>query len=34
MAQRRPWLGPLYLALAIPLAAVWAAAFFTGRWFG
>jgi len=34
LLQRRPWLGRLYLALAIPLAAVWAAAFFTGRWSG
>jgi hypothetical protein len=32
--QRRPWLSRLYLALAIPLAAAWAAAFFTGRWSG
>jgi hypothetical protein len=34
MAERRPWLGRLYLAVAIPLAAIWAAAFFTGRWSG
>lgn len=34
LAQRRPWLGRLYLAVAIPLAAIWAAAFFTGRWSG
>jgi hypothetical protein len=34
MAHRRPWLGRLYLALAIPLAAIWAASFFTGRWSG
>jgi hypothetical protein len=34
MAERRPWLGRLYLAVAIPLAAIWAAAFFTGRWAG
>jgi mannosyltransferase PIG-V len=34
LLQKRPWLGRLYLALAIPLAAVWAAAFFTGRWSG
>ena len=25
LAQRKPWLGRLYLALAIPLAAIWAA---------
>ena len=29
MAHRKPWLGRLYLALAIPLAAIWAAGFFT-----
>ncbi|MGZ0149914.1 mannosyltransferase family protein [Kribbella sp. WER1] len=34
LLKRKPWLGRLYLALAIPLAAVWAAAFFTGRWSG
>ncbi|WP_329483066.1 mannosyltransferase family protein [Kribbella sp. NBC_01484] len=34
MARRKPWLGRLYLALAIPLAAIWAAGFFTGRWSG
>jgi hypothetical protein len=34
LAQRRPWVGRLYLAVAIPLAALWAAAFFTGRWSG
>jgi hypothetical protein len=34
IAERRPWLGRLYLAVAIPLAAIWAAAFFTGRWSG
>lgn len=34
MARRKPWLGRLYLALAIPLAAIWAACFFTGRWAG
>ncbi|MFI6831105.1 MULTISPECIES: mannosyltransferase family protein [unclassified Kribbella] len=34
MSRRRLWLGRLYLALAIPLAAIWAAAFFTGRWSG
>jgi mannosyltransferase PIG-V len=34
MCRRRLWLGRLYLALAIPLAAIWAAAFFTGRWTG
>lgn len=34
LAERRPWLGRLYLAVAIPLAALWAAAFFTGRWAG
>src|SRR6266498_278063 len=34
LAQRRPWLGRLYLAIAIPLAAAWAAAFFTGLWSG
>jgi Mannosyltransferase (PIG-V) len=34
LAERKPWLGRLYLAVAIPLAAIWAAAFFTGRWSG
>jgi len=34
MARRKPWLGRVYLALAIPLAAIWAAGFFTGRWSG
>ncbi|WBQ05568.1 mannosyltransferase family protein [Kribbella sp. CA-293567] len=34
LLHRRPWLGRLYLAVAIPLAAIWAAAFFTGRWTG
>ncbi|ADB36004.1 hypothetical protein Kfla_7016 [Kribbella flavida DSM 17836] len=34
LAHRRPWLGRLYLAVAIPLGAIWAAAFFTGRWTG
>lgn len=34
LAHRKPWLGRLYLAVAIPLAAIWAAAFFTGRWSG
>lgn len=34
LAQRRPWLGRLYLAIAVPIAAFWAAAFFTGRWAG
>jgi hypothetical protein len=34
LAERRPWLGRLYLAVAIPLAGLWAAAFFTGRWAG
>ena len=34
LANRRPWLVRLYLAVAIPLAAIWAAAFFTGRWTG
>jgi hypothetical protein len=34
LAERRPWLGRLYLAVAIPLAAIWAAAFFTGHWSG
>jgi hypothetical protein len=34
LAQRKPWLGRVYLALAIPLAAIWAAGFFTGRWSG
>ena len=34
LASRRPWIGRLYLAVAIPLAAVWAAGFFTGRWSG
>ncbi|MFC5261625.1 mannosyltransferase family protein [Kribbella qitaiheensis] len=34
LAERRPWLGRLYLAVAIPLGAIWAAAFFTGRWSG
>ncbi|MFI7059860.1 mannosyltransferase family protein [Kribbella sp. NPDC050124] len=34
LVQRKRWLGRLYLALAIPLAAVWAAGFFTGRWTG
>ena len=34
LAERRRWLGRLYLAVAIPLAAIWAAAFFTGRWTG
>jgi hypothetical protein len=34
LLHRRPWLGRLYLGLAIPLAAIWAAAFFTGRWSG
>jgi hypothetical protein len=34
LAERRPWLGRLYLAVAVPLAAIWAAAFFTGRWTG
>jgi len=31
LARRRPWIGRLYLAVAIPLAAIWAAGFFTGR---
>jgi hypothetical protein len=34
LAERKRWLGRLYLAVAIPLGAVWAAAFFTGRWTG
>jgi hypothetical protein len=34
VVHRRPWLGRLYLAVALPLAAIWAAAFFTGRWSG
>nr|WP_238357048.1 mannosyltransferase family protein [Kribbella italica] len=34
LLHRRPWLGRFYLGLAIPLAAIWAAAFFTGRWSG
>jgi hypothetical protein len=34
MARRKPWLGRLYFALAVPLAAIWAAGFFTGRWSG
>jgi hypothetical protein len=34
LARRRPWVGRLYLAVAIPLAAIWAAGFFTGRWSG
>jgi hypothetical protein len=34
MVQRRPWLGRLYLAIALPLAGLWAASFFTGRWSG
>ncbi|GAB2559498.1 mannosyltransferase family protein [Kribbella endophytica] len=34
LLHRRPWLGRFYLGLAIPLAAIWAAAFFTGRWAG
>ena len=34
LAERRPWLGRLYLGLALPLAALWAASFFTGRWSG
>ncbi|MEV6416396.1 mannosyltransferase family protein [Kribbella sp. NPDC051718] len=34
LAERKPWLGRLYLAVAVPLAAIWAAAFFTGRWTG
>lgn len=34
LAERRPWLGRLYLALAVPIAAIWAASFFTGRWSG
>jgi len=34
LARRRPWIGRLYLAVAIPLAAIWAAGFFTGRWSG
>jgi hypothetical protein len=34
LARRKPWVGRLYLALAIPLAAIWAAGFFTGRWSG
>ncbi|WP_432943351.1 mannosyltransferase family protein [Kribbella sp. CA-253562] len=34
LLHRRPWLGRVYLGLAIPLAAIWAAAFFTGRWSG
>ncbi len=34
LLHRRPWLGRLYLGVAIPLAAIWAAAFFTGRWAG
>jgi Mannosyltransferase (PIG-V) len=32
--QRRPWLGRLYLAIALPLAGLWAASFLTGRWSG
>ena len=32
--QRRPWLGRLYLAVALPLAGLWAASYFTGRWSG
>lgn len=34
LVERRPWLGRLYVALAIPLAGLWAASFFTGRWTG
>ncbi|MGC4936911.1 mannosyltransferase family protein [Kribbella sp. DT2] len=34
LLHRRPWLGKFYLGLAIPLGAIWAAAFFTGRWSG
>ncbi|TDO54812.1 mannosyltransferase PIG-V [Kribbella sp. VKM Ac-2527] len=34
LAHRKPWLGRLYLALAVPLAVIWACAFFTGRWAG
>ncbi|WP_238334705.1 mannosyltransferase family protein [Kribbella amoyensis] len=34
LANRRPWLGRLYFALAIPLAVIWSCAFFTGRWAG
>jgi hypothetical protein len=34
LLHRRPWLGKLYLGLAVPLGAIWAAAFFTGRWAG
>ncbi|WP_083751146.1 mannosyltransferase family protein [Kribbella sp. ALI-6-A] len=34
LLHRRPWLGRVYLGVAIPLAAIWAAAFFTGRWSG
>jgi hypothetical protein len=34
LVQRKPWLGRIYLGMAIPLAAIWAAAFFTGRWSG
>ncbi|WP_344211763.1 mannosyltransferase family protein [Kribbella sancticallisti] len=34
LVERRPWLARLYLAVAIPLFAIWAAAFFIGRWSG
>lgn len=34
LIHRRPWLGRIYLGLAIPLAVLWASAFFTGRWAG
>jgi hypothetical protein len=34
LVEKRPWLGRLYLAIALPLAAIWAAAFFIGRWTG
>lgn len=34
VAARRPWVGRAYLALSVPLAGVWAAAYLTGKWAG
>jgi hypothetical protein len=34
VVHRHRWLGRLYLGVGIPLAAIWAAGFFTGRWTG
>ncbi len=34
LAVRRPWVWRAYVALAVPLFGIWAAAYLTGRWSG